>query len=186
MRFVGWPWAACSDTLSAFKPLRPGPRPLVARLAARLLPAALSAPPSVPVAARPGARRHGPRGALHGLLGPPSAPPAVARCAQVRSGLDGPPQERGRFRRIHQCHRSTGGLPNCASRRGVVPQGLQPSQSGSRRVGRGRRDLCGLLPPLYIRLTAVCPVPCAMYHVILFVCAGRPVVVLTPPQKAKP
>ena len=34
---------------------------------------------------------------------------------------------------------------------------------------------------LYIRLTAVCPVPCAMYHVcFVFVSLGGPVVVLTP------
>ena len=37
---------------------------------------------------------------------------------------------------------------------------------------------------LYIRLTAVCPVPWAMYHVcFVSVSVGRPVVVLTPPNK---
>ena len=40
---------------------------------------------------------------------------------------------------------------------------------------------------LYIRLTAVCPVPCAMYHVcFVFLCVYRPVVVLTPLRRGAP
>ena len=92
-------------------------------------------------------------GFFHPLLRDPPPSPIVHRPASHSAMLG---QASGRARGVLRTMGVPCPTPLCSMR-----------DSGTRR--------------LYIRLTAVCPVPCAMYHAcVLFVAARGPVVVLTP------